>query len=107
MIKCPNFIICENYKENKHKVCNDCDMLFGSLRGKTGILNFSSGDCSICSETEICVAKPDYDHILCTNCFKECYFGNGYIFNDTEDTLDQYLTFINKCKNHFKHLKEV
>jgi len=107
MNMCPNFVICDNFIYTESKVCVDCDMLFGSLRGGSGILNFSEEECSICSTVGICITKPKHDHFLCVNCFKECYFGSSYMFKEDEDTLDNYLSFINKCKIHFKHLKEV
>jgi hypothetical protein len=78
-IKCKNYVICEcvlpkwwfDFKGNY--LCNNCDMLFGTLKTTNNV------ECPICLETTECISQPGCNHSLCISCFKRCYYGDQNI----------------------------
>jgi hypothetical protein len=46
--------------------------------GKGTLVFTDDRECPICLETKRCVSQPRCDHVVCTDCFKRCYYGRPY-----------------------------
>jgi len=98
MTNCPNYIICNNNLKDDRMLCLDCNMLFGKWRGFKAILDITDDtSCTICSEINICVSRPNCEHYLCIKCFKDLYFITSNK-NIEDNKLSEYLEQIASYK---------
>jgi hypothetical protein len=81
---CPNVLVCYNYCEPEHLkkyggFCTECYTFFGKWRN--GVENLKITDepsipCVSCQGTKKSkVYRPNCDHTLCVECFRNTYFG--------------------------------
>lgn len=84
-VKCPNFIICNTRIPMGRSICHTCEHMFGILK----IMN-SIAKCSICLRKRKGVSQPTCCHIICIECFKQCYFVEGNPLFPYPEMKDEY-----------------
>ena len=95
-IKCKNYEICEgtfDYRlvgssfgipgcKNYEYLCRSCYMSFGKWKGSKGHLPIHDAvECPVCLETKRGTEQPKCEHVICIQCFRDCYYG---IFKEPE-----------------------
>ena len=105
MNNCCNYVVCGN--NCNQNICQDCVMFFGKWRGRKEILDVKEEQqCSICNLNGLSVARPDCEHFLCVECFKQVYTEPYTNIHNNLDILNKYLDYnhiIKKCNEC--HLK--
>lgn len=78
--KCLNYFVCFNHTEDTKEFCKDCNLLFGSWRGRNFDTKFKElsklDTCPLCLRPKkVCVKRPSCKHHLCIDCFRLVYYG--------------------------------
>ena len=80
MVRCKNYELCSGYNYlcsgGEPKLCTNCAMMF-----RKGLLFKDNVECPICFETKRAITQPNCEHMVCIQCFSDCYYG---IFNEPE-----------------------
>ena len=80
--RCSNFELCgsiSGFIYNNNFLCKDCHNRFGNWcqneKCDKGVLEmYNDLECPICLETKRTIKLPKCNHVLCIECFKNCYY---------------------------------